>query len=93
MELINIQIPVPKEILTLLNTTPYELAEESKATLLIDFYKSGRLSSGKCAEALGCTKEEFFKMLGRRGLSYLNWDEDDSEIANEINETKINYRE
>ncbi len=92
MDVINIQIQVPKDILTLLNTTPYELAEESKVTLVIDFYKTGRLPSGKCAEILGCTKEEFYKMLGRRGISFLNWDEDESEIRKEINEAKINYQ-
>ena len=84
MEVVNIEIPMPKEILTLLNRTAYEMVEESKTTLAIDFYKTGKLPMGKCAEIIGTTKEEFIRMLGRRGISFNNWDDDDEEIQKEI---------
>lgn len=84
MEVVNIEIPMPKEILTLLNRTAYEMVEESKNTLAIDYYKTGKLPMSKCAEIIGATKEEFMRMLGRRGISFNNWDDDDNEIQKEI---------
>lgn len=84
MDTIKIEIQIPKEILTMMNRTSYEMMEDVKCTLAIDFYKTGKLAMGKCAEIIGVTKEEFMKMLGRRGYSIYNWDNNDEEIEKEM---------
>ncbi len=84
MEMVKIEIQMPKEVLTIMNRTTYEMMEDVKSTLAIDFYRTGKLAMGKCADIIGVTKEEFMRMLSRRGYSIYNWDNNDEEIGKEL---------
>lgn len=67
---------------TILLDIPQDIAEtfddvdELRRTLYEDFIieqrQQGKISLGKAAELLGITYREFFALLGKKGLSFIN---------------------
>ncbi len=54
----------------------FDTLEDLRLTLCKDFIieqrQNGKISLGKAAELLGISYTEFFNMLGRKGLSFIN---------------------
>jgi len=73
-----ITIEVPDDI-----TEHFETPDEIHRVLYEDFIvlqrQQGNLSLGRAAELLGITYTEFFDLLGKKGLSFVNSTSDETE--------------
>lgn len=71
-----IKIEVPDEILE-----SFENLDEVRKIIYEDFIieqrQNGNISLGKAAELLGITYTEFFDLLGKKGLSFINATKDE----------------
>jgi predicted HTH domain antitoxin len=66
---VEVRLPVPEEILTALNLSPEMFANELRGLAAVKLYEMGRLSSELAAELAGLSREEFFELLPRYGVS------------------------
>ncbi len=62
-------IEYPSEVLWALQEEPDEFADEARLLLALKLYEMGRLSTGLAAQVAGVSREAFFFLLGRYGLS------------------------
>lgn len=71
-----ISIQIPDDILE-----NFENIEETQRAVYEDFIieqrQNGNISLGRAAELLGIKYTEFFDLLGKKGLSYINASEDE----------------
>ena len=79
-----ITIDVPDEMLE-----SFDSLEQVQQTLYEDFVieqrQQGNISLGRAAELLGITYTEFFDLLGKKGLSFINT------TPQELNESYQNF--
>jgi len=66
-----IQIDIPQDIADTFFTID-ELRQAVYEDFIIEQRQQGKISLGKAAELLGITYREFFTLLGRKGLSFIN---------------------
>lgn len=63
----------------------FESVHELRRTLYEDFIieqrQQGRLSLGEAAALLDLTYSEFFRLLGKKGLSFINADPDETQAS------------
>lgn len=71
-----ISIEIPDDLLD-----EFENIEQIQRTVYEDFIieqrQKGNISLGRAAELLGISYNEFFDLLGKKGLSYINASEDE----------------
>ncbi|MEQ8169677.1 MAG: UPF0175 family protein [Candidatus Eremiobacterota bacterium] len=84
MESINIKIP--SEWLIYFSSKD-RLEEEIKKFLVIEWFRVGKISSGKGAELLNISKWEFYDLLTENNLSTIDIDQ------NDLNEGSLNLKE
>ncbi len=66
-----ITIDIPDDIAETFNTID-DLRKTLYEDFIIEQRQNGKISLGKAAELLGISYTEFFNMLGRKGLSFIN---------------------
>ncbi len=71
MPLKTIQLFFPSDVLELLSTTYQDNAEIIKEAAVLEFYREGKISSGKAAEILGMERFEFIRYAGRKGIPFI----------------------
>jgi predicted HTH domain antitoxin len=76
MQTVNLQVTLPKELLT------YGLGEEDVNRevgkwLVFSLFRTARVSSGKAASLLGMTRREFLELLHHEGIAYFEYSEED----------------
>ncbi len=71
MPLKTIQLFFPSEVLEALSSSYQDDAEIIKEAAVLEFYREGRLSSGKAAEILGMERFEFIRYAGRKGIPFI----------------------
>ena len=78
METININVPVPKELIQITELSEKKIIERLIKLLALDMYKKNVLSLGKACEICGFSKWDFFDLNKELGIP-LNYDENDLE--------------
>lgn len=83
MELTDVKIKVPKEMIIYLDVSDKNSEIERNAMILYPYIKNLTISHGKAAEILGISKWELIELYGEKGLSYLDMeiDEIESDLA------------
>jgi predicted HTH domain antitoxin len=71
MTLKKIQLFFPTEVLESLFSSYQDDAEIIKEAAVLEFYREGKLSSGKAAEILGMERFEFIRYAGRKGIPFI----------------------
>ena len=74
-----ISIEIPDEILESFNNVN-EVRKTVYEDFVIEQRQNGNNSLGKAAELLGITYTEFFDLIGKKGLSFINARKEDLEV-------------
>ena len=82
MELTNVEIKVPKEMIIYMNAHNPEVELERNALILYPYIKNMTISHGRAAEILGIEKWRLITLYNNLGLAYINMDL--SEIEEEL---------
>jgi len=82
MSLRTIPIEYPSEVLDMLATSYQDSAGMLKEAATLEFYREGKLSSGKAAELLGMERFEFIRYAGMKGIPYIRMTQD--ELKDEV---------
>ena len=73
----SVTIEIADEVLSALNMSPEEFAEEARALVAIKLHEMGGLSGGAAAELAGMPKPLFLTKLSRYGVDPFDLDEDE----------------
>lgn len=65
-----VQVEVPAELAQLLDPTGADVAGRVREALVLQLFHQGAISSGKGAELLGMSKDDFRALLHERGIPY-----------------------
>ncbi len=65
-----------------LGLTQDEIQRRVSEWLVFSLFSEGKISSGKAGKLLGMSRVEFIKLLQARGISFINFTED--ELAEEL---------
>ena len=71
-----ISIQIPDDILDNFNNVE-EIERAVYEDFVIEQRQNGNISLGRAAELLGISYSEFFDLLGKKGLSYINTSSDE----------------
>jgi predicted HTH domain antitoxin len=82
MDTMALEVPLPKELVSMLGFSPAQTVQTIQEFLVIGLYREGQISSGKAAELLGMTKREFIRLLARKGIPYFDYSSE--ELAEEF---------
>ncbi len=74
-----ISIEIPDEILESFNNVN-EVRKTVYEDFVIEQRQNGNISLGKAAELLGITYTEFFDLIGKKGLSFINARKEDLKV-------------
>lgn len=69
------------DLLALLHSSQRPPSKEARELIILELYRRGKLSSGKAAELLNLTKDEFIRYASDLGIAY--YDMTDEEWARE----------
>ena len=72
MELATIQISVPKDMVSLIETSDMSEAMKRNAMMLYPRIKDLTISHGRAAEILGVNKIDLIEFYGSMGIPYIN---------------------
>ena len=72
MDMVNINMTVPKELALWLNNTDESKIFERNAMMIYPYVKDMVISYGRAAEILGVSKTELIDFYGKMGIAYLN---------------------
>ncbi len=73
-----ISIEIPDELVESFNNVD-ELQKTVYEDFVIEQRQNGNISLGRAAELLGITYTEFFDLIGKKGLSFINASSDELE--------------
>lgn len=82
MDTIVLEVPVPRDLVSMLGLAKPQMVHSVQEFLVIGLYQEGRISSGKAAELLGTTKRGFVRLLARKGIPYFVYSSE--ELAEEF---------
>ena len=72
MEIVNLQIKVPKNMAAYITNNEYGQNFERNAMILYGFIQAQKTSHGRAAEILGVKKWDLIEFYNSQGLPYLN---------------------
>ena len=75
-----ISIEIPDEILESFNNVD-EICKTVYEDFVIEQRQNGNISLGRAAELLGITYTEFFDLIGKKGLSFINVSPKELEVS------------
>ena len=70
------QIELPESAFSSLRKEPSEFIAEMKCAAAVKWYELGAISQSKAAEIAGLDRYEFITLLGRYGVSVIQYTED-----------------
>ncbi|MBE2232243.1 MAG: UPF0175 family protein [Anaerolinea sp.] len=82
MEIMTLEVTVPKDLYAALGFSRARAAEQLKEFSVLGLYQERRISAGKAAEMLNMHKAEFIRLLARAGVPYFDYTGE--ELANEF---------
>jgi predicted HTH domain antitoxin len=77
MEVMTLNVEIPKQIMYALNQDENEFINKMKLFTAVEYYREHKLSLGKAAELAGKKKSEFMFYLGSIGESVINYSPDE----------------
>ena len=80
-----LNVRVPNSLLSL-GLTQEEIQRRVSEWLVFSLFSEGKISSGKAGKLLGISRLEFIKLLQSRGISFINFTED--ELNEELSAVK-----
>jgi predicted HTH domain antitoxin len=80
-----LNVRIPNDLLAL-GLTQDEIQLRISEWLVFSLFSEGKISSGKAGKLLGITRIEFINLLQSRGISFINFTEE--ELAEEISFSK-----
>ena len=69
-----------------------EIQRRISEWLVFSLFSEGKISSGKAGKLLGISRLEFIKLLKTRGISFVNYTEDEIKEELEAVNVKINQK-
>ena len=82
MEMMTLEVTVPKDLHAALGFSRVRAAEQLKEFSVLGLYQERRISAGKAAEMLDMHKAEFIRLLARVGIPYFDYTAE--ELADEF---------
>lgn len=76
-----LSVRIPSDLLNL-GLSQDEIQRRVSEWLVFSLFSEGKISSGKAGKLLGVSRLEFIKLLQSRGISFINFSEE--ELAEEI---------
>ena len=73
MEMMTLEVTVPKDLFAALGFTQTQAVEQLKEFSVVGLYQERRISAGKAAELLNLTKAGFVRLLASKGVSYFDY--------------------
>ena len=73
MEMMTLEVSVPKDLFVALGFTQAQAVEQLKEFSIVGLYQERRISAGKAAELLNLTKAEFVRLLASKNVSYFDY--------------------
>ena len=70
METMVLEVPISKDLFSMLGFSRSEAVEAVKEFSVLGLYLERRISAGKAAELMGIGKREFIRLLARKGAPY-----------------------
>lgn len=77
MEMVNVSIELPREVLSALRKEPKDFVQEMRVAAAVKWYEMKTVSQAKAAEIAGLSRAEFLDALGRFGVSPFQYDSDE----------------
>jgi len=68
----NLQVDLSADLARLVDPTGSDVAARVRETLVLALFRDGVISSGRSAELLGISKDQFLDLLGERDIPYLD---------------------
>lgn len=82
MEILTLEVAVPKDLFAALGVSRPQAAEQLKEFSIVGLYREQRISAGKAAELLGLNLGEFVRLLARKEVPYFDYSAED--LATEL---------
>ena len=70
MDTVSVRLEFPRDLLGALDVSESDLQSRLREIIAVELFRAGSISSGKGAELLEVSKEDFVRLLARRGISY-----------------------
>ncbi|HQU36565.1 MAG TPA: UPF0175 family protein [Anaerolineales bacterium] len=77
MEMVNVSIELPREVLSALRKEPKDFVREMRVAAAVKWYEMKTVSQAKAAEIAGLSRAEFLDALGRFGVSPFQYDSEE----------------
>lgn len=77
MEMVNISIELPRDVLSALRKEPKDFVQEMRVAAAVKWYGMKTVSQARAAEIAGLSCAEFLDALGRFGVSPFQYDSDE----------------
>ncbi len=79
METMTVEVAVPSDLFSLLGHTRRSVAATVKEFSVLGLYQERRISVGKAAELLELSRNEFARLLTRKGILYFDYSKEELE--------------
>lgn len=79
METTVLEVPIRKDLLSMLGFSKAEAVEAVREFSVLGLYLERKISTGKAAELMGIRKREFIRLLARKGIRYFDYTVDEME--------------
>lgn len=77
MDMLKIEVELPRDLLIALNVPEAEMSQKAREWMALELFREGYISAGKAAEILGLTKVKIIALLDQRGIPYLDFGPDE----------------
>ena len=77
METLVLEVPISKDLFSMLGFSRPEAVEALKEFSVLGLYLERRISAGKAAELMGVGKREFIRLLARKGAAYFAYSDEE----------------
>ena len=79
------EVELDQDLVALLEQLRRPVKEAARELIVLELYREGLLSSGRAAEVLGLSREDFIKCASARGIPYFQLRDD--ELRQEIKQS------
>lgn len=77
MSTVQVTYELPAEIAATLDPSGADVSRRALEALLVHLFHLGEISSGRAAELLGCSKDDFRQLLHEHGVPYVDLTEEE----------------
>ena len=92
MGILNINIPVPEEILFILKKNEESLQKEILKIIAMQFFQQRKISLGKASKLAGMNKNDFIEFLGQHEIDIYQYTEKELEKELDFVDRIVKYK-